>query len=66
MIICDLKLLLFLPYNPCNVIFRAICGFSAHCWAPPTSQPSPDVTVLFPSHGQGRVSKWEHLVMAGL
>lgn len=66
MIICDLKLLLFLPHHPCNVIFRAICGFSAHCWAPSASQPSPGVTILFPSRGPGRASEWVHLVRAGL
>lgn len=66
MIICDLKLLLFLPCHPCNVIFRAICGFAARCWAPPASQPSPGVAILFPSRGRGRASKWVHLVRAGL
>lgn len=62
MIICDLKLLLFLPHHPCNVILRAICGFSAHCWAPPASQPGPGVATLFPSRGPGRAGKWVHLV----
>lgn len=47
MIICDLKLLLFLPCHPCNVIFRAICGFAAHCWAPPASQP-PSLVLAWP------------------